>query len=173
MATPKRPADIPLPASTVPIELNDDLRVTVATLTQEPVLVEWTQNWGRNRSDTYYAVTFSNVTRNNDPGRLFIASSYVDVFKSDSQVVDDGQVYSFKVNDKFRYGQNAEGKDRFLVLHDLSNKPFQHRFASNTKIQYATKASDILTGAAGRGKEELNVVTGLITSKFGDELRKF
>jgi len=63
MATPKRPADLAMPASTVPVELNDDLRVTVATLTQEPVLVEWSQNWGTKKSDTYYAVTFSNATR--------------------------------------------------------------------------------------------------------------
>ena len=49
----------------------------------------------------------------------------MDVFKSASQLVDDGSVYSFKVNDKFRYGQDAEGKNRFLVLHDPSNNIFQ------------------------------------------------
>ena len=52
-----------MPASTVPVELNDDLRVTAATLTLEPVLVEWSQNWGTKKTDTYYAVTFSNATR--------------------------------------------------------------------------------------------------------------
>ncbi|KAK4213662.1 hypothetical protein QBC37DRAFT_387785 [Rhypophila decipiens] len=173
MAEPKRPADVPMPSSTIPVELNDDLRVTVATLTEEPVLVEWTQNWGSKKSDTYYAVTFSNATKNNDPGRLFIASKYMDAFKAASKVIDDGNVYSFKVDDKFRYGQDAAGKNRFLVLHDPSNKIFQHRFASNKKIQYATKAGDIVTGAANRGKEEVKLVTGLIASKFGDELRKF
>ncbi|VUC24970.1 unnamed protein product [Clonostachys rosea] len=193
MTTPKRPADIPMPASTLPVQLNDDLRVTAATLTQEPVFVEWTQNWGARKSDTYYAVTFRNTTRNNDPGRLFIASKYVDVFKSASQLVDDNRVYSFKVNDKFRYGQDTEGHNRFLVLHDPSNKIFQvglvykypnsrkfkadeilqHRFTSNKKIQYANKGGDIITGAAGLGKEEFKMVSGLITSKFGDELFKF
>ncbi|KAG7409758.1 hypothetical protein DER46DRAFT_650144 [Fusarium sp. MPI-SDFR-AT-0072] len=173
MATPKRPADVPMPASTVPVELNDDLHVTVESLTQEPVLVEWSQNWGTKKSDTYYAVTFSNVTRDKDPGRLFIASKYVDVFKSASQLVDDGKVYSFKVTNKFRYGQDAEGKNRFLVLDDHSNDIFQHRFASNKKIHWATKAGDIVTGAANRGKEEAKMGINLIISKWGNELRKF
>lgn len=76
MASPKRPADVAMPASTVPVELNDDLRVTVASLTLEPVLVEWSQNWGTKKSDTYYAVTFSNATRS----KLFLPRDGVERF---------------------------------------------------------------------------------------------
>ncbi|KAM7194429.1 hypothetical protein V8F20_007955 [Naviculisporaceae sp. PSN 640] len=185
-----------MPASTVPVQVNDDLRVSVSTLTEEPVRVEWTQNFGSKKTDTYYAVISTTplgvsdlcigrtctvlrkliecANPDNDPGRLFIASRYVDQFKSSSQLVDNGSVYSFKVTDRFRYGEDNTGQNRFIVLHDTSNKIFQHRFASNSKIRVGTKLGDMLTGMmGGRGKDEVNVATDLISSKFGDELRKF
>ncbi|KAJ4377185.1 hypothetical protein N0V83_000008 [Neocucurbitaria cava] len=172
MAT-KYANELPMPAATIPVELNDELRVTVATLSSEPTTVEWTQDWGKRKSDTYYAVTFTNVTKKNDPGRLFVANKSLESLKNNAQLVDGGKVYSFKVTEEFLYGQDNKGQNRFLVLHDPANKVFQHRFASNKRIKIADTVTDTVTGVAKRGKEEMEVVQGLITSKFGDELKKF
>lgn len=62
MAT-KYANELPMPAATIPVELNDELRATVATLTSEPTTVEWTEDWGKRKSDTYYAVNFTNITK--------------------------------------------------------------------------------------------------------------
>ena len=58
-----------------------------------------------------------------DPVRVFIDESFLDTFKHNAQHIDlededDLEVYQFKVTENILYGQDAEGNNRSLVLHD-------------------------------------------------------
>lgn len=55
--------EVELPASKIPVELNDELRVTASKLTDTPTLVHWTQGLGREKKGIYYAVTFTNKSK--------------------------------------------------------------------------------------------------------------
>jgi len=57
---------------------------------------------------------------------------------------------SFKVNKNFRYGQDAEKTKRFLVLHDRSFTPWQHRFMDSNYIAIMLKT----------GKDTADAVVG-------------
>lgn len=59
----------------------------------------------------------------NDPGRLFLSETFLGSFKESAKLADD--VYTFTVTDKYLYGQDDKGANRFLVLHDLKNDVFQ------------------------------------------------
>jgi len=68
-------------------------------------------------------------------GRLFISDEKMPEFlQSHSQEITKGdkKIRSFKVTNSFVYGEaNKDGKDRFLVFHNLKNKPYQVSHRSN------------------------------------------
>ncbi|KAE8219654.1 hypothetical protein CF319_g6690 [Tilletia indica] len=49
-----------------------------------------------------------------------------------AQPVPNKQQKSIKVDSDFQFGQQTDGKNRFLVYHNKANKPFQHRFVETT-----------------------------------------
>ena len=86
-----------------------------------------------------------------------------------------------KVNKNFRYGQDAEKSKRFLVLHDRTFTPWQHRFMDTNSIAIFLKTGKdtadavvgpmadyipygTLIGKAGDGTAEA------IKQAFGDQL---
>ncbi|KAG8695354.1 hypothetical protein FRC09_009201 [Ceratobasidium sp. 395] len=85
-----------------------------------------------------------------------------------------GDRYELKVDGKSRYGQkNAKGEARFIVQHDTSRNPYQHRFMNQvlrqTALGIGQKVAQMLGVAGGVTSLALSQVQALV----GDELRKF
>ncbi|KAG9105530.1 hypothetical protein FRC07_009208 [Ceratobasidium sp. 392] len=85
-----------------------------------------------------------------------------------------GDNYELKVGDKSRYGQkNAKGEARFIVYHDTSRNPYQHRF-----MNQALRAN--VLGLGEKVARMLGVTGGIVSvaihevqALMGDPLRKF
>lgn len=63
-------------------------------------------------------------------GRLFVSAKYLDVLESKTTKIEnphsENEWRALKIDNDFQYGQaDAKGAQRFLVLHDKQQKPFQ------------------------------------------------
>ncbi|CAP64730.1 uncharacterized protein PODANS_5_9960 [Podospora anserina S mat+] len=77
------------------------------------------------------------------------------------------------INDKFQYGQkNAQGENRWLVLHDKDNKLYQHRFIVATVQGHAAEWAKTLANSFGAG-ELASQVTSIGKSFVGHYLHTF
>jgi len=127
----------------MPVTKGDTLAIDGATLTQKEVHVVWQQSW-QSKSQDYYLVTYTNVTRSKSlaafdqinsthfssiaaeaekSGLLYIQKNMLDAFKA-KQVTDQKEI-TFKVDDSFQYGQDRAQKNRWLAFHDKSQKMYQ------------------------------------------------
>jgi hypothetical protein len=127
----------------MPVTKGDILAIDAATLTQKEVHIVWQQSW-QSRSQDYYLVTYTNVTRGKSiatldqinginfssiateaekSGLLYIQKNMLDAFKT-KKVTDQNEI-TFKVDDSFQYGQNSAQKNRWLAFHDKSQKMYQ------------------------------------------------
>jgi len=127
----------------MPVTKGDTLAIDVATLTQKEVHVVWQQSW-QSKSQDYYLVTYTNVTRSKslaifnqinstnfsfiateaeNSGLLYIQKNMLDAFKA-KQVTGQKEI-TFKVDDSFQYGQDSAKKNRWLAFHDKSQKMYQ------------------------------------------------
>ncbi|NVO28672.1 hypothetical protein HJ526_14670 [Donghicola sp. C2-DW-16] len=105
----------------------------------------------------------------------------------------DANYCAFTVTKDFQYGQSADKTNRFLVLHDKSRKPFQHRFMENKTLEIAARgaqmAVDLGEGPAtafatasgvpvvlvpkGLRDQVLRNVGSSMKAVIGDDLRNF
>jgi len=129
----------------MPVTKGDILAIDAATLTQKEVHVVWQQSW-QSKSQDYYLVTYTNVTRGTPiatfdqinsthfssiateaekSGLLYIQKNMLDAFKA-KQVTSQKEI-TFKVDDSFQYGQDRAQKNRWLAFHDKSQKMYQVR----------------------------------------------
>jgi len=152
-------------------------------------ILEWSQDFGDSRSASYISVPF--IVKGKDAaGPLFIQALCSDKFFMSCTEADnenpfrpDGYKYKVQVTDEFQYGQNSERTFRFLVYHDKSNKPYQHRFTSSGIFLKTMKS---ITGVAKIGLKLVkavpiigNIVTAIesaldiLPSMFGDYLHNF
>lgn len=111
---------------------------------------------------------------------LFIAKPLVEIIKTTNC---DESKCEIMIDDRFQYGQNKEKTMRFLVLHDKSNKPYQHRFISTSTLStFASGAESLAKNAekmgsivpqaglaAAAGKQAVSALKSLV----GDPLRDF
>ncbi|KAG8719237.1 hypothetical protein FRC09_011450 [Ceratobasidium sp. 395] len=82
--------------------------------------------------------------------------------------------YELKVDDKTRYGQkNAKGEARFIVYHDTSRNPFQHRFMNQALRQTALGIGQKVAQMMGVPSVMSDAVSSQIQALCGDPLRKF
>ncbi|KAI0258575.1 hypothetical protein BC834DRAFT_963206 [Gloeopeniophorella convolvens] len=140
------------------------------------VNVEWQQSFS-NRSAAYYVLIAQNRNQNNAEVTFFIAEEWYSGSASAPQhiskvgrVVNGG--YEVTITDVFQYGQkNKAGDGRFVVYHDHSRKPFQHRFVSSIGSIAAGVAQKI-AGLFGYGKVA-DVVANAAKAFVGDYLHNF
>jgi len=84
------------------------------------------------------------------------------------------------VNSDFQYGQDKEQTIRFLVYHDKSNKPYQHRFISTSTASKFVNGAEQFAKQAGVSYPQAQAtaqafsdVVGLGKAVVGDYLRNF
>ncbi|KAK7447752.1 hypothetical protein VKT23_014010 [Stygiomarasmius scandens] len=135
------------------------------------VTVTWSQSLS-SKSEPYYAIAAVNTSRDNASVNFFVQKN-----KFDSELASfasvDGNNAKVTITDKFQYGQkNAQGDFRFVVYHDTSRKPYQHRFIETTLL---AKGGDLaLKLAKGFGYEAIGTnVADFAKSFIGDYLRNF
>ncbi|KAF1823924.1 uncharacterized protein K489DRAFT_422362, partial [Dissoconium aciculare CBS 342.82] len=73
------------------------------------------------------------------------------------------------VTNSFLHGQAKDGKKRWLVYHDQSRNPFQHRFHQGILKKYIRLGTDT---ASKMGFYDLTGVTDMGAGLIGDPLRK-
>ncbi|KAG8708100.1 hypothetical protein FRC09_001435 [Ceratobasidium sp. 395] len=85
-----------------------------------------------------------------------------------------GDHYELKVDDKTRYGQkNAKGEARFIVYHDTSRNPYQHRFMNQALRQTALDIGQKVAQMMGVSSSLIDTANSQIQCGSGDPLRKF
>ncbi|KAL3455668.1 hypothetical protein BJX64DRAFT_294845 [Aspergillus heterothallicus] len=120
----------------------------------------------------YYNVDFKNTKGSNpdDSGVIFIAKEKLDTFKSLAHDKDNQGLLAVTVTSDFLYGQNKDGRKRFLVYHDRARVIFQHRFTDGAVKKVLELAQQM---AQKTGHDEITAVRNLLGGTLGDKLREF
>lgn len=108
--------------------------------------VEWQQSFQQRGADY---VEIAAVDKDNKAFfPLFVEKSKMPEFQKQSQCDDAKGICTVNVGSQFQYGQNNEQTFRFLVYHNKSDKPFQHRFVTkNTFVKFAKSADNLANSA--------------------------
>ncbi|KIW92486.1 uncharacterized protein Z519_06333 [Cladophialophora bantiana CBS 173.52] len=125
--------------------------------------IHWSQML-RSRNEDYWLCKY---TVESGAEKIYVQASKLEEFK---QKKKDGKDFTFVVDDSFQYGQDKEKTKRFLVFHDKSNKPYQHRFVENTYTELGGKAADFLESL---GFKDAGTVEDVARRFAGDELHNF
>ncbi|KAH7136290.1 hypothetical protein EDB81DRAFT_656908 [Dactylonectria macrodidyma] len=161
-------------------ELNDVLRIPAYNQDSEDASQEisWTQML-KSKTATYYIVSAKNTSKHNADALIFIQER---IYKDDNSAdfigklpgaKKDGADWVVTITDRFQYGQkNASGEKRWIVLHDKSNKIFQHRFLVTTTQGNAVDWAKKLADSFGASELAENV-SGIGGSFVGDYLKTF
>ncbi|QRV82444.1 hypothetical protein RhiJN_10459 [Ceratobasidium sp. AG-Ba] len=157
--------------STYIVQSGDVLLIPAQGLTA--VTVEWRQNLSNKKAS--YHTGMVNVKDKVGSGQvpIFVQSEwYQDAGHMSRVSTKAGDCYELRIGCEARYGQkNAQGEGRFVVYHDTSRNPFQHRFVKSALLSMATDQ-------VRKFVEELKVpraedAISLSESLFGDALRAF
>ncbi|VBB81971.1 Putative protein of unknown function [Podospora comata] len=140
--------------------------------------ITWSQSL-RTKKANYYIVKAKNITQNQADVLLYIQDTF---YKDESSPTHlsklpdakkEGDNFIVTINDKFQYGQkNAQGENRWLVLHDKDNKLYQHRFIVATVQGHAAEWAKTLANSFGAG-ELASQVTSIGKSFVGHYLHTF
>ena len=130
------------------------MTVVLSQLEKNVKQISWSQDLDP-MSEPYMLVSamFSNPREEGVIPRqvpVYIHATLKDAFLKMCVLDKEKKICSFTVNKNFRYGQDAEKTKRFLVLHDPSFTPFQHRFMDSNYIAIMLKT----------GKDAANAVVG-------------
>ncbi|KAK7442568.1 hypothetical protein VKT23_016166 [Stygiomarasmius scandens] len=153
--------------------------ISFALDAKREVTVTWSQSLS-SKSEPYYAIAATNTSRDNATVNFFVQKNWFDSQLSSFASIDGKSnilrlrnTAKVTITDKFQYGQkNAQGDFRFVVYHDTSRKPYQHRFIETTLL---AKGGDIaLKLAKGFGYDAIGTnVTDFAKAFIGDYLRNF
>lgn len=149
------------------VQLGDTLVFEEAQLKSEKSItqVEWSQSL-RSRKEPYLQLTAMREGDNPSLVMLFVHKALLPALGKDC----NKGLCKVKVSKAFQYGQNKEQTLRFVVWHDKSNKPYQHRFLSTSTL---TTFSDGAQQLAGAAKESGLPIPGLgAASSMGETLVK-
>jgi len=157
------------------VNLGDVLTVVTGHLERDSQEISWSQN----REDMLerYILVSAMFHNPREPEAIpaqvpiFIHSNLRDAFLR--MCLEDAArgTCSLKVNRNFRYGQDAEKRQRFLVLHDRSFTPWQHRFMDTNSLAIFLKTGKD-TAAAVLGPVADYVPYGGLIGKAGDGTAK-
>ncbi|KAF7557602.1 hypothetical protein G7Z17_g527 [Cylindrodendrum hubeiense] len=161
------------------IEANDVLRFGPYNEESEEGVqtISWSQSL-RSKTATYYIVMAENTSKGNSKVLVYVQDSFYKDEASAQHISNipgakkDGDDWLVTVTDRFQYGQNSKGENRWAVLHDKNNKMYQHRFIVSTMQGNAAEWAKKLAGSFGGG--ELADQVHSLGSKFvGDYLHTF
>ncbi|CAE6458129.1 unnamed protein product [Rhizoctonia solani] len=159
------------PASARPVVIGDILSFDTQPDRDEDIM-ECTVNWkqdGNDRSDKYMVFKAKNVTAGdtNSLVPVFVQTSYYDKDFGNAR-----GVVEFTITDAWQFGQRDEtGADRFVILHNQDNKPYQHRFVAGWLTKLATTAHGAAS-AAGYARYA-DSIDALGKSYLGDYLHPY
>ncbi|CAE6461815.1 unnamed protein product [Rhizoctonia solani] len=134
-------------SSTRPVVIGDTLSFDTHPDKDEDLMectVKWKQD-GKERSAKYMVFKAKNVTAGDtDPCvPVFVQTSYYNKTFENSNGVTE-----FMITSQWHYGQRDEtGADRFVVLHDEENQPYQHRFIASWLINLENLVHDAASAA--------------------------
>ncbi|THV05865.1 hypothetical protein K435DRAFT_849612 [Dendrothele bispora CBS 962.96] len=152
-----------------PVQKGDIISFTLDN--KREITVTWSQNLS-SKSEAHYAIPAKNTSRDNADVNFFVQKNWLDNELSKFATVD-GNTARVTITDKFQYGQkNDQGEFRFVVYHDTSRKPYQHRFIETTLL---AKGGDIAVKLAkGFGYDQVGMNVSDFLKRFvGDYLRNF
>ncbi|KDQ09652.1 hypothetical protein BOTBODRAFT_190963 [Botryobasidium botryosum FD-172 SS1] len=119
----------------MPVNKGDILLVPSVVGDENCIHVRWHQSL-RNKEADYIGTGGGSVV-------LFVRADWF----NDQHLGAKGEhdYYEVKIDEKFQYGQKgANGNNRWVVLHDHSRKPYQHRFMESLFVNagpFASKAA--------------------------------
>ena len=170
------------------VRLGDKVTVVPSQLGKNIESISWSQN--RDEMTEKYILVSGMFQNPREEGAiptqvpLYIHVSLKEAFLKMCPTEKGKDVCSFTVNKNFRYGQDAEKTKRFLVLHDRSFTPWQHRFMDSNYLAIMLKTgkdtADILVGPTATYLPYGELYEGLsegaaeaIKQAFGDQLWLF
>ena len=167
------------------VRLGDTLTVVPSQLDKNIESISWSQN--RDEMTEQYMLVSGMFQNPREEGSipaqvpLYIHVSLREVFLGMCSAEQGKDVCRCRVNKNFRSGQDAEKTKRFLVLHDRSFTPWQHRFMDSNSIAIMLKtgkeAADAVVGPMADYVPYGDLYEGLsdgaaeaIKQAFGDQL---
>jgi hypothetical protein len=156
-------------ASAAVVEKGNTISFSKSAITNgDTVTIQWQQDLKDRSAD--YIVVDAAFKENDVP--LFVQKS-----KSDdllAKVQGDETTLKVPVDSSFQYGQNKDKTFRFLVYHNKTNKPYQHRFINQTTAAKLAAAAKQLTGKVDiSAVKAFNSFVSGAQAYFGDPLRDF
>ncbi|MCI5133133.1 MAG: hypothetical protein D3904_16865, partial [Candidatus Electrothrix sp. EH2] len=153
-------------------------KIVVYTNPVETQVVEWQQSF-KDRKATYRVMTYQ-VKDAKASGTLFVEQGLLDKFLESAEKVesknpfaDTGDGYFVEVTGNFQYGQDSDKTLRFLVYHDKSYGPYQHRFMATTAFaKIGGKVAEI-AGKAPTFGDIVQKIAEMGKAYIGDPLRDF
>ncbi|QRV85631.1 hypothetical protein RhiJN_27681 [Ceratobasidium sp. AG-Ba] len=160
-----------IPKSARPVAIGDTLSFDPHPDKYEDLIecvVQWKQNL-QPRSEKYITFKATNQTAGDTEPLVpvFVQKSYYD--KLFGSVKD---LATFQVTTEWQYGQaDKTGANRFVVLHDRKNRPYQHRFVANLVVELDNLVHDALC-AAGHA-EIADKLDDITETYFGEFLHSY
>ncbi|PMD26745.1 hypothetical protein NA56DRAFT_685059 [Hyaloscypha hepaticicola] len=154
------------------VQTGDIIQITpesLAAATSQDV--EWVQKF-KNKKETYLKCTYENTTTQDDEksGTMFIEKAKLENLKTLKLKGKADFSFEIKAEDVFLYGQAKGGTKRWIVFHDKSYKPFQHRFVDSTIKKFGDKATNIVSEM---GYKDVGKLSDMAERFAGDPLREF
>ena len=136
------------------VRAGDKVQVTPSQLEDTTQEIQWSQD-GKDVSKRYFLLSamFENPR---EPGKLpsevpiYVQAHLKPFFLNACQQEMDSGICSITVDENFRYGQDAEKTKRFLVMHERTLMPFQHRFMDTNNLAILLKTGKETVEAMGK-----------------------
>ncbi|KDQ52915.1 hypothetical protein JAAARDRAFT_210337 [Jaapia argillacea MUCL 33604] len=108
--------------------------------------------------------------------KFFVQQTYYDTLLKTATFEGEGddKVAKVQISDKFQYGQKNEAGDlRFVVYHDLGNKPFQRRFVETALLAQGAGMAKKAIASFGKDGAAVGSVEALVGCFAGNPLKTF
>ncbi|KAF9176099.1 hypothetical protein BGZ49_006695 [Haplosporangium sp. Z 27] len=163
------------------VQLGDTVQINdIKKYVTERKTVTWSQDWGSEKSAEFVFIPY----KDSSPGFIAVEMARIKDFQKLCRTVPSNNedwdnlepCYEFTVTNEFKYGQNNEQTQRFLVFLDPSYKPFQHRFTTASSGTACMTTLGSLSKKWGSSLEHVAYVGGAIDiakSIVGDDLHSF
>ena len=153
------------------VRLGDVVQLNPELLDEAVQEIHWSQD-GKDITKRYFVLSamFHNPR---EPGTIpsevpiYVQSYLKEFFLNKCQKDVGSNTCSLTVDRNFRYGQDAEKTKRFLVMHERSLTPFQHRFMDTNSMAILLKAGKKATESMGKPAADYIPYAGLM-GKLGD-----
>jgi len=155
----------------MPVEKGNILLIPSGGVDRPEVTLTWSQGWSSHTAK-YHVLNVKDKADGKEV-IIFIAEEWDNEGYLSKVATKVGGDYELVVDSRLQYGQqNASGDRRFVVFHDKSRKPYQHRFIETTLAASAAGAAQKVAGVFGYGSVA-NVAASVGKDFIGDYLHTF